>query len=87
MTHIVLGTLLLEGVTIVMRMFFGANTKKKHFPFYIGEYRWHHGYTGILCLFIPVPFFFELGMVLLFSDVIHHFIVLPLWVGRFEFPE
>ncbi len=53
--------------------------------------RIHHGYIGIALLLIA--YFFHpsktltmIGAALLLSDLLHHFVVLPLWIGRTEFP-
>lgn len=79
-----------ELVTIVGRLVFGskkeqiARMKKKP------RVRIHHLYTGIFVLLIylvwPLDWIFILGFGLTLSDALHHFVVLPIWVGRTEFP-
>lgn len=50
----------------------------------------HHMYIGIALLIIN--FFFQkerifiIGISLIISDLIHHFIVLPLWIKKTAFP-
>ncbi len=88
--EIVLLTLALELLTIAGRAFFGSNKarfKKNTFKYKV---RIHHGYVGAALVALNVLFPSELllitGATLFFSDAIHHFLVLPLWVGRTEFP-
>jgi len=87
---IILG-LLIEAVTIICRSIFGSNKaryKKIKFKYKI---RIHHGYIGILLiliyyLFYQLDYIFIIGGALLLSDIIHHFIVLPILTGKTEFP-
>jgi len=83
-------TALLEILTILGRMRFGsaqAQFKKNKFKYKV---RIHHGYYGIALIiifqFFPIEWLAIAGWTLLISDTIHHFIVLPIWIGRTEFP-
>lgn len=82
--------LLIEAVTIFARMFFGPikiRFQKLKFKYKV---RIHHGYIGLILLlfyqYIPNDALLIIGGGLLISDVLHHFLVLPLWVGKTEFP-
>ena len=50
----------------------------------------HLGYLGFI--FIPMYFVFKdehlliVGLALIFAEILHHFVVLPLWVKDTEFP-
>lgn len=82
--------LFFELLTVFARMVFGskkvqiARMKKKPLV------RIHHLYTGIFVLALyfiwPYSGFLVLGIALTLSDALHHFVVLPIWVGRTEFP-
>jgi len=53
--------------------------------------RIHHGYVGLALVavghwFVSNEHLIILGWALFLSDVTHHFVVLPVWVGRTEFP-
>lgn len=78
-------TLAIELPTILLRIWLGS--MKTRFK---GKPRIHHGYIGLVMalshLAQPSELIFITGMALLISDAIHHFIVLPIWVGRTEFP-
>jgi hypothetical protein len=85
---IILYTVVLELLCIFGRRVFGSTQKRykehKHFT------RIHHGEIGLL-FFIPYAFFpYEMFLIaalaLILSDAIHHFVVLPLWVRKTEFP-
>ncbi|MEK9167042.1 MAG: hypothetical protein AAB836_01945 [Patescibacteria group bacterium] len=79
-------TLIIESATILGRFFFGSikeKYKKIKSPYKI---RIHHGYIGLVMMLIQNETVLILGTALFFSDLIHHFLVLPLWVGRTEFP-
>jgi hypothetical protein len=87
--EIALFTALAEFATIIARLIFGS--KKEKFDFNPPKIRIHHGYVGIAILLVASLFFpyeavFILGWVLFLSDALHHFVVLPLWVKRTEFP-
>lgn len=87
-TEIILLTAIIEIITILARIFFGSakkNYKKSKF-----KIRIHHGYVGLIFILvyflIKIEILFILGLALLISDIIHHFIILPLWIRRTEFP-
>ena len=89
-TKIILLTLAIELITILGRIQFGSiqnHYNKIKFKFKI---RIHHGYIGIalslIYLIYPVQEYLIIGIALLISDAIHHFITLPIWVSRTEFP-
>lgn len=88
--EILLLTVIIEGMTIGGRLFFGPmkDTFKKYRK--ILKVRIHHGYTGLALVIIGFLMSSEIiqiiGWALFISDAIHHFIILPLWVGRTEFP-
>lgn len=82
-------TLLAETATVIARLSYGS--KKEKFELNPPKIRIHHGYVGILTLamayfFFPFEMLFISGWVLLLSDAIHHFVVLPVWVNKTEFP-
>lgn len=81
-------TIILEVMTIICRIIFGSRKKRLEKKKY--KIRIHHGYVGILLcviyLFYQNPLLLILGSSLTFSDAIHHFIILPIWVGKTEFP-
>ena len=74
-------------VNCVCRMVFGSgrNFWSHRFPLRI-----HHGYVGLLvvvvALFYSIDWLFILGFSAFLSDAVQHFVVLPIWVGRTEFP-
>lgn len=79
---------IIETLTILGRTKYGPRIKHKDIfakPIHI-----HHGYIGIILILInlsyPNYFLSLLGYSLLISDTFHHLIVLPLLVGRTEFP-
>ena len=82
---------LIELVTVLNRACFGSmqaffKKNKRYF-----KVRIHHGYVGIAFLiayhyFLQEEILYIAGVALFVSDAIHHFIVLPIWVGRTEFP-
>jgi len=89
---IIILAFVLEIITIITRMIFGSardRYRKMKLKFKI---RIHHGYIGLCLIFIIYIFFpaqqmlLIIGWSLLISDLLHHFIVLPLWVKRTEFP-
>ena len=87
-------TLIIELSAIIGRIAFGsikwwhANLRKLTA---LDIPRIHHGYIGIAMLlvahfFYPSKTLTMIGAALLLSDLLHHFVVLPLWIGRTEFP-
>ena len=87
-TEIFVLTLLFELMVVSGRVLFGPIKefyKKKHVKVHI-----HHGYVGALLIVIGLIVKNDpsiiLGAALFLSDAIHHFIVLPIWVKRTEFP-
>ena len=87
-TEITVLTVILEIMTIAGRILFGsAKELHKRYKFKI---RIHHGYVGIVLiltyfLFMKSSLLF-IGSSLFLSDLLHHFVVLPWWVGKTEFP-
>jgi len=85
---ILITALAIEILTVLGRSFLGSvkNFYKKHSL----RIRIHHGYVGIILILANLYFkndnLLIAGTSLLISDAIHHFIVLPLWVGKTEFP-
>jgi len=83
--EILLLTILMEIATIAGRALFGSAQKfYRKLPVRI-----HHGYVGLfliaLYILFPMPtIFIVTGTALFLSDLIHHFIILPAWVGRKE---
>jgi hypothetical protein len=90
LTKIIVLTLAIEFFTIIARILFGSMKEKYKKIKFQYKLRIHHGYLGIILvlihLFYPIELFFIAGLSLLFSDAIHHFFVLPVWVGKTEFP-
>ena len=84
---IIILTLMIELGTIIGRIGFGS-WRQRHKGKKVGHM--HHMYVGIfICFFyffITLDIVLIVGLSLFFSDAIHHFIVLPLWVKRTEFP-
>jgi hypothetical protein len=83
-------TFIIEFTTIISRYFFGSmKTRYKNFK---SKYkvRIHHGYIGLVLVLIHLIFtnnlLYIIGSALFLSDTIHHFIVLPIWVKKTEFP-
>ena len=83
--------LIFELVTIFGRMIFGdMKTTFKKYKSYL-KVRIHHGYIGLALILAyyflyPIEEIYLLGVALFISDALHHFVVLPIWVGRTEFP-
>lgn len=86
-------TLIIELSAIIGRLAFGSirgwhgNLQKLTS---LSIPRIHHGYIGIALLLIahffhPSKTLTMIGAALLLSDLLHHFVVLPLWIGRTEF--
>lgn len=86
---IIILTLIFETFSIISRVKFGSMKKiykKSKMPVRI-----HHGYVGILLLLVfylimPVYSLLVIGWSLFLSDAVNHFIVLPIWVRKTEFP-
>ncbi len=91
---ILLLTVIIELAAIIGRVMFGSMkgwhaSAQKLLDMNIP--RIHHGYIGILILIVAHFFYTSktltmIGAALLLSDILHHFVVLPLWIGRTEFP-
>lgn len=85
---IVILTIIIEILTILGRLCFGS--VKEFNKRYKIKFRIHHGYIGIVLIIIHLIFqqkiLLILGLPLLFADAIHHFIILPLWIKKTEFP-
>ena len=83
--EIILLTFLFEIITCIGRFAFKLRARDWKMPVRI-----HHGYVGIVVLlawyFAQNDWLLIIGTSLLLSDAIHHFVVLPLAVGRTEFP-
>lgn len=89
------GAVLFELFTCWCR--FGLGLRASHSMSWLGSLtfgiRVHHGFTGLLCLFLavlpfsPVPchLLAICGLALFLSDLAHHGVVLPLAVGATEF--
>ena len=77
----------IECLCVIGRLIFGSAEK-----FYKKRklVRIHHGYVGLGLVLISFFYFnfylVVLGWSLFLSDLVHHFIILPLWVGKTEFP-
>ena len=88
--EVIILTLIIEFILIIGRLIFGSmkETFKKHKSKL--KVRIHHGYIGVVLVLIYLFWLQDIllvvGLSLIFSDLIHHFIVLPLWIGRTEFP-
>lgn len=88
--EVIILTLIIECILIIGRLIFGSmkETFNKHKDKL--KVRIHHGYIGVILVLVYLSWAYSplliVGMSLLLSDLIHHFIVLPLWVGRTEFP-
>jgi hypothetical protein len=77
-------TIFFELLTIITRLIFGSAKK-----FYKARKipHIHHLFFGIICLFFfQYWYFLEIGISLILADLIHHFIVLPIWIKKTEFP-
>jgi len=85
---------LIEAVTVVLRFGFDMQTTRDTVwlsPFTLG-FRIHHGYFGVVLL-LAVPFLkgwprnalLAVGVALLASDLVHHFIVLKAATGDAQF--
>mgnify|MGYP001605980293 CR=1 FL=1 len=87
-TEIIFLTILLEIITSLGRIFFGSMKEKYNKAKY--KIRIHHGYIGLIFILIyflnSENLFLILGISLFLSDFFHHFLILPLWIKRTEFP-
>ena len=85
-----LATFLIELFTIGGRIFFGPMKIRYQKLKFRHKVRIHHGYLGIFLIFVawfyPQEWFLILGGALFLSDALHHFLVLPIWVNKTEFP-
>jgi len=85
---ILLLAFIIELLTILARLLFGpiyTHPTWKNLP-----RRIYYGYIGLLILvvsafFYPYEIWIVLGASLFIADAIHHFVVLPLWVGKTEY--
>jgi hypothetical protein len=86
-------TVFYEVATIISRALSGISAGEFHERYNLPIYlRIHHMFWGLLVLIIGLaiakrrpklsPWIAGIGIGLFLSDVIHHFIVLPLWVGN-----
>ncbi len=89
-TEILILTLIIEASTIIGRFIFGPvkdRYNKNNFKYKV---RIHHGYIGFVLILFFVLYTNNLlaisGFSLFISDVIHHFLVLPIWIKKTEFP-
>tara|TARA_Y100000310_G_scaffold152352_1_gene151853 strand:+ start:488 stop:793 length:306 start_codon:yes stop_codon:yes gene_type:complete len=93
----ILLAVIIELITVITR--FGFKLKAKPLKEKIGfPVKFHHLYLGIFILvvglFYNITLFslfggialFEIGFGIAFSDVLHHFVVLKLAIGKTEFP-
>lgn len=84
-------TVLIEILTILSRILYGSTQEKFRKNKSKYKVRIHHGYWGIALIilyyfFVQIEIIGVMGYALLITDAIHHFIVLPIWVGKTEFP-
>lgn len=93
---VVVLTSLFEGATCLLRFGCGmkAPNKLSWMKRWTRGYRIHHGYPGVALAGVTAvgipdhPIVWGgvmIGWALLLSDAVHHFVVLPLAVGRTEF--
>jgi hypothetical protein len=85
--YIILLTIVMEFATIIGRKYFGS-WRKRHKGKHVQHI--HHLYVGFLIVFayalFPYTILLIIGLSMVFSDLIHHFIVLPIWIEKTEFP-
>ena len=85
LAEILVLTVLLELLTCLGRFGFKMRARDWKWPVRI-----HHGYVGILLIlvfaFVRNDWLLIIGSALLFSDALHHFVVLRTTVGSSEFP-
>jgi hypothetical protein len=83
--EIVILTIIIEVVTCIGRFSFKMRARDWKWPVRI-----HHGYVGIVLLiayfFLQSGWLAIIGASLVFSDALHHFVILPITVGATEFP-
>jgi len=86
-------TIVFELITIISRLISGISAaeahEKYHYPLIL---KIHHLFWGLFLILIgyffikrfpkPGRWITGIGIGLFFSDVIHHFIILPLWKGN-----
>ena len=81
---IIVIVLVLEFIIIIGRLIFGSAKqflKIRKIPHI------HHLFFGIILLFLYKFWFcLEIGIAMIVSDFFHHFIVLPIWIRKTEFP-
>jgi len=86
-------TIVFELITIIIRLISGISAAEVQEKYYYPMiFRIHHMFWGLLLIFAGLLFIkrfpklrtwmIGIGMGLFFSDVIHHFIILPLWKGN-----
>ena len=72
------------------RILFGSMKKRYQKIKFKYKIRIHHGYIGIVLIGIYFIYkqelLFIVGTALLLSDIIHHFIILPILINKTEFP-
>jgi len=72
-----------EFLTMISRLVFGS--AKRFFKIRKIPHI-HHMYLGlILIIFYNYWYLLEIGIAMVVQDLMHHFIVLPLWIGESEF--
>ena len=89
--------LVIELITVITR--FGFKLRAKPFKEKIGfPVKFHHMYLGIFILVVGLFYrenllnlfggisLFDIGFGIALSDVLHHFVVLKLAIGKTEFP-
>ena len=89
-------TFLIESLTVGTRLLFKMDAQElfeKHLKKYV-KIRVHHGYIGILLAVISIfvvndaagRWLFIIGSALILSDVLHHFVFLPVLLKKTKFP-
>lgn len=85
---IIFCTGIIEIFTLTSRIFFGPASR--FYSLHFHGIHIHHLYVGIilliLSLFFPFTSILVLGWSLVLSDVVHHFLILPLLGLPIEFP-
>lgn len=88
--EIIIFTLIIEIFLIIGRFLFGSMRERYKRIKFKYKIRIHHGYIGIILILVyflyPLELIFIIGISLFLSDIIHHFIVLPIWIKKTEFP-
>ena len=94
---ILISLMIIEVITLVFR--FGFNRRSRDFYSNSlnrrwGKYKfhWHHLFLGLVIVPLSLmfsgmfeKFMFNLGLGIVFSDLVHHFIILNIFVGESEF--